>query len=177
MASFQILRRSFQQYQWIFANYLFIYSFYFFGYSLTGLFQNLTKTVEGSVEDVIGRWRIQGRGPGGSGWSRGGVRASPLFLDQTETQRGEKIFFGDRPPPRPYLRAWIRYCTRNGLKVVPQTKVKLKVVSTIDDRSDLSDEMANLCAKLPIYEVDEGELDLTYLNQETRVERRPANRK
>ena len=37
--------------------------------------------------------------------------------------------------------------------------------------------MANLCAKLPIYEVDEGELDLTHLNQETRVARRPANRK
>ena len=63
------------------------------------------------------------------------------------------------------------------MKVVPRTEVKLKVVSTIDDRSDLSDEMANLCANLPIYEVDEGELDLTHLNQNTRVARRPANRK
>ena len=29
--------------------------------------------------------------------------------------------------------------------------------------------MANLCAKLPLYEVDKGELDLTHMNQETRV--------
>lgn len=80
----------------------------------------------------------------------------------------------DRKPAD--LQQLLEVATRNGLKVVPQTKVKLKVVSTIDDRSDLSDEMANLCAKLPIYEVDEGELDLTHLNQETRVARRPANR-
>ena len=32
-------------------------------------------------------WRIQG-GPG----------PPPLFLDQTETRRAEKNFFGDRPP-------------------------------------------------------------------------------
>ena len=37
------------------------------------------------------QWRIQGRGPGGPGL--------PLFLDQTETRRAEKIFLGDRPPP------------------------------------------------------------------------------
>ena len=36
------------------------------------------------------QWRIQGRGPGGPGL--------PLFLDQTETRRAEKNFFGDRPP-------------------------------------------------------------------------------
>ena len=107
MASFQILRRSFQQYQWILANFLFIYSFYFFGYSLTGLFQNLSKTVEGSVEDVIGKWLIQGRGPGG---------APPLFLDQTETQRGEKIFFGDRPP--------LPLISRSGFGTVEKRKFK-----------------------------------------------------
>ena len=53
------------------------------------------------------QWRIQGRGPGGPGL--------PLFLDQTETRRAEKIFFGDRPPPSkgldldpsPYLKVWI----------------------------------------------------------------------
>ena len=39
------------------------------------------------------QWRIQGRVPGGAGL--------PLFLDQTETQRAEKNFFGDRPSPRP----------------------------------------------------------------------------
>ena len=36
------------------------------------------------------RWRIQGRGPGA---------LPPLFLDQTETRRAEKTFFGDRLPP------------------------------------------------------------------------------
>ena len=33
------------------------------------------------------QWRIQGRGPGGPGL--------PLFLDQTETRRAEKNFFGE----------------------------------------------------------------------------------
>ena len=33
------------------------------------------------------QWRIQGRGPG-----------PPLFSDQTEARRADKIFFGDRPP-------------------------------------------------------------------------------
>ena len=37
------------------------------------------------------QWRIQGRVPGGAGL--------PLFLDQTETRRAEKNFFGERPPP------------------------------------------------------------------------------
>ena len=59
------------------------------------------------------QWRIQGRGPGGPGL--------PLFLDQTETRRAEKIFLGDRhppylrvwmtwTPPPPYLKVWIRHC-------------------------------------------------------------------
>ena len=39
------------------------------------------------------QWRIQGRGLGGPGL--------PLFLDQTETRRAEKNFFGYRPPPPP----------------------------------------------------------------------------
>ena len=40
----------------------------------------------------------------------------PLFLDQTEAQRAEQIFFGDCPPPPgrppspPYLKVWIRQC-------------------------------------------------------------------
>ena len=43
------------------------------------------------------QWQIQGRGLG---------HLPPfLFLDQTEAQRAEKIFFGDRPSPDfPYLR-------------------------------------------------------------------------
>ena len=50
-------------------------------------------------------------GPGGPG--------SPIILDQTETRRAEKIFFGDRPPPQsknlddldppPYLKIWIQH--------------------------------------------------------------------
>ena len=48
-----------------------------------------------------------------SGGFRGGARGAqtapprPLFLDQTEAQRAEKNFFGDRPPPPAYLRVWI----------------------------------------------------------------------
>ena len=37
-----------------------------------------------------------GEGPGGP--------IAPLFLDQTETQRAKKNFFGDPPP---YLMVWI----------------------------------------------------------------------
>ena len=43
------------------------------------------------------QWRIQGSGPGDLGL--------PLFLDQAEARRAEKIFLGDRPPP--YLRVWM----------------------------------------------------------------------
>ena len=43
--------------------------------------------------------------------SRGGARGPrPLFSDQNETRRAEKIFFGHRPPPPPpttYLRVWM----------------------------------------------------------------------
>ena len=55
------------------------------------------------------------------------------------------------------------------MKVTPRAEVKLKVVSTLDDRSELSDEMANLCAKLPIYKVAEGEVDLSRMNQTSDV--------
>ena len=47
------------------------------------------------------------------------------------------------------------------------TEVKVKVVGTIEDRSHLSDEMADLCAKLPIYLVTAGELDTTNAVQTT----------
>ena len=41
--------------------------------------------------EVYVKWRIQGRGPGGP--------APPLFLDQTEARRAEKIWGGgDRAP-------------------------------------------------------------------------------
>ncbi|KAJ7371199.1 hypothetical protein OS493_027313 [Desmophyllum pertusum] len=47
------------------------------------------------------------------------------------------------------------------------TEVKVKVVGTIEDRSHLIDEMADLCAKLPIYLVTAGELDTTNAVQPT----------
>ena len=42
---------------------------------------------------VAVQWRIQGRGPGGPPF--------PLFLEQNEARRAEKIFFEDRPSPLP----------------------------------------------------------------------------
>ena len=44
------------------------------------------------------QWWIQGRGPGGG-------RPPPLFLDENEARRAEKIFFEAGPPP--YLRVWM----------------------------------------------------------------------
>ena len=38
---------------------------------------------------------MQGRGP-----------SPPLFLDQTEARRAEKVLFLRPPPPPPYLRVW-----------------------------------------------------------------------
>ena len=42
---------------------------------------------------VAVKWRIQGREPGGPPF--------PLFLEQNEARRAEKIFFEDRPSPLP----------------------------------------------------------------------------
>lgn len=50
-----------------------------------------------------------------------------------------------------------------------QTEVKLKVVGTLKDRSKLSDEMTDLCEKLPIYFVVEGEVDSTAAVQPTKT--------
>jgi len=44
--------------------------------------------------------------------------------------------------------------------------VKLRVVGTLKDRSELSDEMADLCEKLPIFRV-EGDEDSTDVAQRT----------
>ena len=48
--------------------------------------------------------------------------------------------------------------------------MKLKVVGTLEDRSELSDEMADLCEKLPIYVVVEGEVDSTTAVQPRKTE-------
>ena len=46
--------------------------------------------------EVYVKWRIQGRGP---------APPPPLFLDQTEARRAEKILGGGPGPP--YLRVWM----------------------------------------------------------------------
>ena len=56
-------------------------------------------------------------------------------------------------------------------------ELKLKAVGTLQDRSELSDEMADLCENLPIYVVVEGEpeVDSTTAIQPTKTV--PAKRK
>ena len=50
--------------------------------------------IQGSWGTMVAvQWRIQGRGPGGPPF--------PLFLEQNEARRAEKIFFEDRPSPLP----------------------------------------------------------------------------
>ncbi|KAJ7371182.1 hypothetical protein OS493_027292 [Desmophyllum pertusum] len=64
---------------------------------------------------------------------------------------------------------------KNGVVMAKsQTEVKVKVVGTLEDRSHLIDEMVDLCAKLPIYVVTEGELDTTNAVQPT--DNAPAKR-
>ena len=52
---------------------------------------------------IIIQWRVQGRAP-----PPPHTTTPPLFLDQTEAQKAEKVYFL-RPPPF-YLDVWIRYC-------------------------------------------------------------------
>ncbi|CAH3171435.1 unnamed protein product, partial [Porites evermanni] len=40
-----------------------------------------------------------------------------------------------------------------------RTDINLTVVGTLEDRSELSDEMARLCAKLPVYAVVKGDVN------------------
>ena len=56
--------------------------------------------------------RMRGRHSKISGRSRGGAPGawSSLFVDQTEAQRAEKLFFETAPPP-PYLRVWMTVAT------------------------------------------------------------------
>ena len=49
-----------------------------------------------------------------SGGPKGGAREAcppPLFLDQTEVRRAEKMFLG--PPPPPFLKVWVRHCVQS----------------------------------------------------------------
>jgi len=84
------------------------------------------------------------------------------------------------PKPTDLLQL-LELANRNNMRVTPRTEVKFKVVSTLKDRSYLSDEMASLCAKLPIYQITEGEVDLGNLNitdvmQTPEVVQTPAKR-
>ena len=47
--------------------------------------------------------------------------------------------------------------------------MKFKIVGTLEDRSELSDEMADLCEKVSIYVVVEGEEDSTSVAQPTKT--------
>ncbi len=44
------------------------------------------------------------------------------------------------------------------MKITPRSEEKLKVVGILQNRSDLSKEMLELCEKLPIYRVTKGEV-------------------
>ena len=51
------------------------------------------------------------------------------------------------------------------MKITPQTEVRLKAHGTLTDRSHLSREMVNLCAKLPIYRVTKDDSNPQNMNQ------------
>ncbi len=56
-----------------------------------------------------------------------------------------------------------------------QTEEEFEVAGTLDDRSSLNDEMAQLCAKLPIYLV--VKVDRAPTDMDTPMDRTPAKRK
>lgn len=51
------------------------------------------------------------------------------------------------------------------MKITPPTEAKLKAHGTLKDRSHLSREMVNLCAKLPIYQVTKDDSNSQNTNQ------------
>ncbi|XP_073231000.1 uncharacterized protein [Porites lutea] len=55
-----------------------------------------------------------------------------------------------------------------------RTDINLTVVGTLEDRSELSDEMARLCAKLPVYAVVKGDVNPIDFS-ETRQTPNPEN--
>ena len=69
------------------------------------------------------------------------------------------------------------------MKLTPQSVETLKAVGKLNDRSDLTTEMADLCGNLPIYRVTEGSInqnDTFQMNdavQESRAAHVPAKRK
>ena len=57
----------------------------------------------------------------------------PLFLDQTEARMAENIFW--RPPPRRYVKVWIRHCLLSLL-------IDLKTSTTTSTRFSQNRELA-----------------------------------
>ena len=55
---------------------------------------------------------------------------------------------------------------KGDLKITPQTEVRLKAHGTLTDRSRLSREMVNICAKLPIYRVTKDDSNPRNTSQE-----------
>lgn len=51
------------------------------------------------------------------------------------------------------------------VKLTPQSDTKLKADGTLKDRSGLSKEMMDLCAKLQVYRLTKGDVDLKNLKQ------------
>ena len=64
-----------------------------------------------------------------SGGSRGVAPPPPLFLDQTDAQRAEKNFFGDRPP----LNVWLLSNTE-----ILQFSSKRKIEVVVVDLREIS---------------------------------------
>ena len=66
------------------------------------------------------------------------------------------------------------------VKLTPQTAIKSKIIGKLNDRSSLSNEMADLCANLPIYRVTEGDVsqsDTGDAVEDTAMLQVPAKRK
>lgn len=72
------------------------------------------------------------------------------------------FFYGQVPPK-----------TDGGLPKA-RTDINLTVVGTLEDRSELSDEMARLCAKLPVYAMVKGNVKPIDFS-ETRQTANPEN--
>lgn len=64
-----------------------------------------------------------------------------------------------------FIYLWLQLTGNAPLKITPQSEVKLKVDGILKDRSGLSKEMVDVCAKLPVYRVTEGDIDLKNTTQ------------
>lgn len=74
--------------------------------------------------------------------------AKSCFLSQS---------IGNAPRPKELIRL-LNVLSKADVKITPQSVENFKVVGKLHDRSVLSNEMADLCANLPIYRVAKGSL-------------------